>query len=284
MSTLSPSEQAVAQFVLLQPDRVLRMTLAALAAESGVSEPTVIRFVRSLGLSGFPELKLLTGQSLASGTAYLHSAVAREDKLDTVVDKVFDSSVYVLNTVRESLDRAALARSVELLAKAQRIDLFGCGSAGTLALDAQIKFMRLGIPAINYADTHVQRVAASTLGKGDVALCFSYTGALQDICKIASTIRAAGAKVIAMTRANSPLAGLADEVVGVDTLEDHGIYLPQSSRVAYDVVLDIISTSVAMKKGRTAVEQIKRTKEISAEFLIPPDAKRRRKAGTASAR
>lgn len=278
VSMLSPSGQAVAQFVLQQPDRVIRMTLAVLAKETGVSEPSVLRFVHAIGLSGFPELKLLTGQSLAAGTPYLHSAVSREDKLDSVVEKIFDSSVYVLNMVRESLDRTALARSVDLLAKTRRVDLFGCGAAGTLALDAQFKFMRLGIPAINYSDTHAQRVSAATLSKGDVAFCFSYTGAVQDLCKIATTARSTGATVITMTRLASPLAELADVVIGVDTLEDHGIYLPQTSRLAYSVVLDIISTAVVLKKGKPAVDHMQRTKAISTELLIPSSPRRRRKA------
>ncbi len=57
-SALRPSEQLVADFVLRAPEAVTTTSMAELAAATGVSEPTVLRFCHQLGCSGFPELKL----------------------------------------------------------------------------------------------------------------------------------------------------------------------------------------------------------------------------------
>ena len=55
-STLRPSEQRVAQAVLSQPHQIVELSIAALAAQAGVSEPTVTRFSRSVGCGGVREL------------------------------------------------------------------------------------------------------------------------------------------------------------------------------------------------------------------------------------
>ncbi|NQV79797.1 MAG: MurR/RpiR family transcriptional regulator [Alphaproteobacteria bacterium] len=66
---LSQSERRVADVVLDAPESVPRKTMAALSAEAGVSEPTVLRFCRSLGLSGFADFKIELAQALAAGGA-----------------------------------------------------------------------------------------------------------------------------------------------------------------------------------------------------------------------
>ncbi len=55
----------LAACVLRDPEAVLSMTTAALAAEVGVSEPTVNRFCTGLGLKGFPDFKLQLAAELA---------------------------------------------------------------------------------------------------------------------------------------------------------------------------------------------------------------------------
>jgi hypothetical protein len=54
---LRPSERKVGEFVLARPTIAAELTIADLAAEVGVSEPTVIRFCRAIGLKGFQDLK-----------------------------------------------------------------------------------------------------------------------------------------------------------------------------------------------------------------------------------
>ena len=62
-SELSPAELRVADLVLAQPRSVLNDPIAEIARAAGVSQPTVIRFCRSLGCEGLSDFKL----RLASG-------------------------------------------------------------------------------------------------------------------------------------------------------------------------------------------------------------------------
>lgn len=267
---LSPSERRVADFVLDHPERVIRMSIATLAETVGVSQPTVLRFVRALGLQRYPELKLLTGQSIVSGTPYLHSEVAPDDGLDTIVTKVFDSSVYVLNSVRQSIDLEALRRVVGILHKARRIDCFGTGAASILAIEAQHKLMRLGIPVVTYADTHLQRMAAATLGPGDVALCFSHTGEVGDTVKMAQMARQVGATVVSVTRPETTLARAADVLLAVDAQENTEVYAPMTSRVAHAVLIDVIATALALSFGEPMLTRLREVKDSVADLRLQP--------------
>jgi hypothetical protein len=68
---LSKSERKVAEVILASPAQAIHSSIAALAQEAGVSEPTVNRFCRSLETRGFPDFKLHLAQSLANGTPML---------------------------------------------------------------------------------------------------------------------------------------------------------------------------------------------------------------------
>ena len=56
--TLSRAERRVADWVLAHPREAADATLAEVARSCGASEPTVIRFCRTVGLAGFRELTL----------------------------------------------------------------------------------------------------------------------------------------------------------------------------------------------------------------------------------
>jgi len=267
-SELSPSERRVADFVLQEPDKIIRMSIASLAETVGVSQPTVLRFVRAMGLASYPELKLRTGQSIVSGTPYVHSDVDSDDPLDRIIDKVVDSSIYTLTAMRRSIDQVTLERVVEILANAPRIDCYGTGAARILAMEAQHKLMRFGIPVISYDDTHLQRLAAASLRPGDVALCFSHTGMVRDTEAMALKARECGATVVSITRPDTALSAASDIVLAIDAHENTEIYAPMVSRVAHAVLLDIITTAIALRGGPQMHEKLRAAKNSLADLRI----------------
>lgn len=269
---LSPAEQRVADYVLANAVQVPRMNLADLSAAAGVSEPTAIRFARSLGCDGIPDLKIRIAQSLAAGAPYVHAAIDAEDDLEAIADKVVASSVDTLQTLRREIDMDAVARAVAAIAGAERIDFIGNGLSGVAARDAEQKFMRLGVPTMRHGDTHLQRMSVVTLTPRDVAVVFSYTGQLRDIVRTAEMARGQGATVIGITRTGSALAGLCDILIAVDTLENTFVYAPMATRLAHLVVVDLLSTAVALRSGPEGLALIRRVKTaVRDEWLVEPE-------------
>jgi len=260
VAVLSPAERRVAEFVLADSEAALTKTLSTIAREAGVSEPTVVRFCRSVGCTGLPHLKMKLAQSLSWGASYVHTTVRQGDDVDAVVRKICGASIAAIADLKESLDTEALQFATTAMLAARRIDCYGAGASAVAALDASQKFLRLGFATQSSLDTHLQTIAAATLQTGDVALVFSHTGQVKDALRSARVARERGAIVIGITRAGTVLADVCTVTIAVDPIEDTFVYTPMVARVAHLVIVDILATSVALGRGPHISEQFKRIK------------------------
>ncbi len=267
---LTPAEMRVADVVLDAPESVPRKNLAALASEAEVSEPTVLRFCRSLGLEGYAHFKIELARALAAGgAAYVHRDIAFEDDIATVRKKVFDSSISAITELRRSIDDTLVQQAADRIRTARRVELVGVGLANTIANDAQQKFMRLDINCQALHDAHLQTMSAATLRPGDVAIAFSYNGRIKDIVRAARTARECGAFVIALTRSDSPLARAVDLLLAIDTPEDTFLYAPMATRLAHFVMVDLLATLVALGRGPDIVPRLEYIKEsLSDQWMV----------------
>ncbi len=271
---LRPAERKVAEVVLGRPQAVLRASLADIAQEAQVSEPTVMRFCRGVGCDGFKDFKLRLAQSLVTGTPYVHSDVRPGDPVGTLTAKIFDLTIRTLSAVRNRLDPQALERAIEALARARRVEFYGLGASGAVAIDAHHKFFRLEVPCIAYVDPHMQIMSAATLGREDVVVAISHTGRTRELIQSARVAAAAGAAVVAITAGGSPLARLATIPLAVDTPEDTDVYTPMTSRLAHLVVIDVLATGVALRGGPGVRVRLKRMKDALREKRLPEEPAR----------
>ncbi|MEK0082991.1 SIS domain-containing protein [Benzoatithermus flavus] len=246
---LRRSERKVADLVLADPGRVLHATLAEVARSARVSQPTVVRFCGAVGCSGFQDFRLRLAHSLALGTPATHSVLLGTDPPEAVVEKIFDYTITSLDWARQRLDRAALREAVAILEAATAIEFFGFGASAVVARDAQQKFPLFGVPCGAESDSHQQLMRASMLQPGEVAVVISNTGRTRSILDLAAIARASGARVIAITGTRSPLVRHCDVALVVETLDNTDIYTPTISRIAALVVVDILSTAVALRRG-----------------------------------
>ncbi|MDC7701148.1 transcriptional regulator HexR [Vogesella indigofera] len=260
LDTLSGAERRVAEQVLAQPYTVMQSAVSDIAASAGVSQPTVIRFCRSMGFSGLSDFKLKLAGTLVGGVPYVHSSVRPEDPVSEITAKVFDNTVTALLKCRNEVNPQAVDEAVELLAHARRIEFYGLGNSGIIAADAQHKFFRFGIPTVAYADSHIQIMAASVLTPDDVLVTISSSGRSRELMDAVDVALANGAKVIAITVPDTPLAARATVTLAVDSPEDSETYSPMLSRILHLVLIDILTVGVALKRGPGLVTQLEKAK------------------------
>lgn len=263
---LRKSDRKVAQIVLADPRRILNSTVAEAAMLAEVSQPTVIRFAAAVGCAGFPDFKLRLAQSLALGTPATHSVLLDTDTPETVMEKIFDYTMTSLDWARNHLDRAALIAAIDILAAARSIEFFGFGASGIVARDAQQKFPLFGVPCGAQLDSHQQFMVASMMGPADAAVVISNTGSTRSIIRVAQTARETGAKVIGLIGSESALEAYCDVALLVRTLDNTNVYTPTTSRIAALVVIDILSTSVALRRDPEHKKQVARMKRRLQEF------------------
>ncbi|MFN0183382.1 MAG: MurR/RpiR family transcriptional regulator [Aquabacterium sp.] len=270
---LPPAEQRVARVLVADPRLFASQPVGELALRARVSKPTVVRFCRSVGYDGLTDLKLKLAGSVNEGVPYVHRAVDEDDKASDLTVKVVDNAVAAMLRFRGALPTAAVEQAIEALAEAgrngRRIEFYGVGNSGIVAQDAQHKFFRLGVNAVACSDGHVQVMSATMLKPGDCAVVFSNSGRSRDLLDAADIAHRKGARLIIITASGSPLARMAQTqheiLLAVDHPEDYDRYSPMVSRLLHLLLVDVLTTGVALRLGpglRPMLAEIKRNLRI----------------------
>ena len=127
-TNLTPAEQQLGQGVLALGERVHDLTIKELARAAAVSVPTVHRFCRKLGLTGFKELKVELARASAAeaggAPVDINFPFSPGEEAGGVAAHIRALYEATLRDTRELLDDAELERAADLLAGAQRIDIY----------------------------------------------------------------------------------------------------------------------------------------------------------------
>jgi len=263
---LRASEKAVADLILQDPVRAMDFNMAGLADAAGVSEPTVMRFCSAVGFDGFRSFKITLAQTIALGLPVTLSAIHQGDSTDDVTEKIFSHTISSLDRARRNLIGTSITKAVDLLVGAREIIFVGAGASGIVAQDAQQKFPLFGVPCQAPTDYHQQFIAATMSDASTVTVAISNTGRTNTTIRVAEAAKQAGGSVISITGDEGPLSALADLDIRASTFEDTDYYTPTVSRLAGLVIVDILATGVAMRRGSDGLERIRVMKERLAQM------------------
>ncbi len=266
---LRKSESKVASYVLANANDVIKMRIVDLAANSEVSEPTVIRFCRALGFDGFQSFKLQLAQQLGLGSVYTQFAVEDSDTVTDLRNKVFDTTIGSLLTVRDELNAEVLEQAINTISNARRVEFYGFGASGSVAADAQHKFFRLQLSTAAYTDPHIQHMSAIALGQDDVVVAISQSGETRALLQSVRLARETGATVIGLAPENTSLSKQCSIPIYVNMEEDLQSYTPVSSRIAHLVVIDVLATGVARHRKPLLKEHLKRLEKSQRALRTP---------------
>jgi DNA-binding MurR/RpiR family transcriptional regulator len=267
---MTRSEVRIAKRILASPDDFVRSSVRAVAADLGVSEPTILRFCRAIGCEGFKDLKFRLIQELAlsqaisdqSARATQHAGIAKAEGAaspgttdkDPDDDRVFDTIIEALTRTRDTLVYKDLLSSAQAIAKAGRVVVYGIGgSSAALATEAHNRLFRLNIPIMVFTDGYTQRMSAAILGEGDVALFISSTGRPRELQESLELAKYYKATCIAITDKETPLGRDADICLHVG-LAASGVeeFQPNPMRFAQLFVIDRLAYAVAALLGEEA--------------------------------
>jgi glucokinase len=246
---LTPAERRVADLALNHPRSIINDPIVDIARKADVSQPTVIRFCRSLGCQGLSDFKLKLATGLTGTIPVSHSQVHLGDTATDFGAKVLDNTVSAILQLREHLNFDQVERAIDLLNGARRIEFYGLGNSNIVAQDAHYKFFRFGIPTIAYGDLYMQAASAALLGKGDVIVAVSKSGRAPELLRVLDVAMQAGAKVIAITSSNTPLAKRATVALETDHIEIRESQLSMISRILHLVMIDILAVGVAIRRA-----------------------------------
>jgi DNA-binding MurR/RpiR family transcriptional regulator len=262
MEGFKPSERTVAEFVLEHAERVMQTSISEAARDIGVGESTIIRFCHALGYKGYQEFKLRLAQDLVEPVEFIHENISFTDRTEELAQKVFQTNIKAVEDTMKSLDPEMVEVAAKALAGARKIDIYGVGYSSFTALDAKLKFVRLGLFADAYGDAHLQVMAAASLSAGDVALGISHSGSTKDVADALTVARKAGATIVSITNFSpSPITRVSDVVLLTASPESPLGGEVLTSRIAQLCVIDVLSVALAVTLGERCLELIKKTSE-----------------------
>lgn len=248
---LSAAERRVADTALQRGEGLLDYTISELARESGVSQPTVVRFCNSVGYRGIKDLRRAAVRSQSDARSPLgRLALGDVDSEDKLVSFVLQQMREVLSETRETLDVRRLKEAVAKLQVARSIKVAGLGGSAIAARHAQHYFRRIGIPCSVLSVYEPQDIALERYEEGDVLLAISQSGSNPLVIEIVSDAKRKGAAVIAITSLReSRLQELADVALqtpygGQEMVEGHHAV----ERTAQLAVVNMLYSGLHLKR------------------------------------
>lgn len=215
LEAMAPADRQIGQFIVQNPDQMLRLSSAALAAETGRSQSSVVKFSQKLGYAGYQELKLAVSEAKAqewqAPAGMIHGTIEVEDGYLVILQKLLGSKLQAMQQTIAVNSEPEIDKALNALYEARRIHLAGVGASSLVARDFSYKLMKLGRIVLHDSDSHVQMANASTLGPDDLLFALSYSGASIETLRIAELASQRQATVIAVTGLqDNPLARVAD--------------------------------------------------------------------------
>ncbi len=207
----------LAKWVLDHQDECRRLTISDLAIRTEVSETTIFRFCKLLGLTGYKDLRLALaeGRGLALGSQMAGaSEEAHDHSYGGILQKVIEANIEQLMRTPTVLSLDALEQATERLLNAAQIQIVGFGSSAPIAIDACRRLLSLGLPAMAHSDPHILAVVTAQSKPGTVFLGISCSGRTRDLIDAFETAGEKGLDRILITSdPASPATKVADLIL-----------------------------------------------------------------------
>ncbi|ERI10624.1 MurR/RpiR family transcriptional regulator [Aneurinibacillus aneurinilyticus] len=265
LASLSAKERLAACYILEKPEEVIHSSISELAEKSGVAEATIFRLCKRLGYKGYQAFKIALARDIVRPIENIHEEITSEDNMVHIARKIFSSSMEAMKDTLALLENEPLELAVEYLANAKKIDFYGSGGSGIIALDAYHKFIRTGIQVMAHTDSHLQLMSASLLDKDCVAVGISHSGSNIDVVRAVQVARERGAKTIGISSTmKSPLTRAVDLSLYTTSRETLFRSEAMASRLVQLSVMDVLYVGVAARMQGVTLENLQKIRESIA--------------------
>ena len=274
---LGDKDRAIAEFILNNENDIPKFSIRQIAEGCNVSQAAVVRFCKIFGSDGFKDFRrrlttdMLEQAQKAQPTGYITADLQGDEDISSIVQRITANNSHSIQETAELLDMHTLENAIDFLADAPRIDFFGVGASGIVALDAHQKFIRIGKTCNASQDSHIQLTLASSLKPGDAAVAISYSGRTKDTIEHAAVAKERGAHVIVLTKYGSenPLAKLGDVVLYTTSSETVYRSSATSSRIAQLTMIDILFYGTVSRSIDTYYKNLENTYQYAAKKRLP---------------
>lgn len=265
----SHTEQRIADFIIRNAEQLSQYTISQIADICGTSKSMVVQLCKVAGFKGYKELcsQLLVEQALGQRMDQpeeLFDDIHPGFTPAQIAQVIIRQEILCLQDTMALIDPDALQEAVQLIKTADRVLLCGVGESGLAAQDLDNKLGRIGLYSRFVPDVHCQLLETTSLTENSVCIVFSFSGRTTDMIELCQLVRAAGAKIIAVTRlGDNPVSELADVRLAVASIEGAQRVTAMSSRMSTMSLIDVLFACLISDPDARMTRQVCRNTKIA---------------------
>ena len=270
--SLTKADMLVVQELLANYPTSGLSTVSDLAARSGVSDPSVVRFVRRLGYESFPAFQkaLLAEVDERLNSPLSMFAKANQGSGANFYDSYMEGCAELLRRAGELNPAAEYQRFVDALANPDhRVTVMGGRYSRHLAgyLAQHLAMIRADTRAMEPIDEEGPHLLES-FGRRDLLIVFDYRRYQPNVIRTAGLIRKRGARVMLFTDPwRSPIARLADASL-LAPVESSS---PFDSSLVGMAQLEAVVAGLTAKLGDAAQQRMQALERIAVDLRAGQD-------------
>jgi DNA-binding MurR/RpiR family transcriptional regulator len=251
MGSLTKSEVAVAEWILANEDRIASMSMGQVANECELSDTSVLRLCRRIGMLGFTDLKFRivadkarqAASEEAISTRPLHAGAGIAKTLFEECNQGLKST---LDEIGDSLDRAT-----DIIEAASEILVVGVGTSIPTVLATHEQLFLCGLKCRAQTDPYLQRMELALLDTPAAVVAISHSGASVDCVEVLRRAKEKGLSTLCITgMPGSPLTMHSD--VTLSALSSEIRNEPVAGRVVQFALISALARSYASRHPQQA--------------------------------
>lgn len=270
------SHAVIAEYVLRNPVRSTACSIEEMAELTGTSAPTLSRFARALGFSGYPALRTGMADSLQGALQPVQKLRELVQRVGTagggdevLIPESMGRSLEQLHATASNLSTPYLTAVAHKILAAQTVYTLGFGMSAHLAAMLSLHlqpFCRHNINVVEFGGTEVAAGRMMNIGPRDVLIGLSFPRYASDAVSLTRYARDRCAQVIAITDSMaSPLTQSASDVL----LAPAQHMVLSGTYVSALLVIEAL-VSCLMVHADNQVDQAQKLTEAISAYLCAP--------------
>jgi len=210
----SKSHKVLARFILKDYQKVAFTTIQQFAELSGISEPTIIRFVRVLGFKGYPaflkEIRRIVRIDLKGNERFKIAADFRDNNFNPIT-KIISKEIENLSYLKEIFNEKDFKETILTIKRAKDILIVGTRSTSYLTLHFWFGLTKLEMKAERIMSISTETYDyINKLDRNALIIVIGFPRYLRELIDILNFSKNKGIKSITIT--DSPLSPLRGDI------------------------------------------------------------------------
>lgn len=236
------TEKKIGDYIIRNPKDIVDVTVGELAVKCQVSEASISRFCKKIGLKGFHHLKISIAKELVNreDNEEYSNDISIDNKKQSL-KSILANKVAELTQTVSMMDTDNLDEILNKINNARSVLFAAAGNTIPVAMDGAYKLNQIGIPAISTPVLETQLAYSYNLTADDVVIALSNSGESTGVINIIEATKQNKAITISITNHdNSSIAKLSEYHITTASLEKMLFDEYCFSRVSATMVIEIL--------------------------------------------